>query len=114
MISVTHLKYIAGIAFFCLIVTGIISMVNVLMPHDDMVLNPVFNEDHSVRTRDAVTYSQIYTRAEKPQFTINETYVKAIEEEQSRNLTIHIPENATQNVTVWKGDRVVAYIPRET
>jgi len=81
----------------------------------------------------------------QPQFAINETYVKAIEEELARNLTIHIAENNSnvivvrgnriiygpeivdhylddseviiipddgRNVTIWKGDEVVCYIPR--
>jgi hypothetical protein len=87
--------------------------------HDDMVLNPVFNEDHSTKTRDALTYNQIYTHAmdiqrkalayEKQYYAINETEMKL---EQSRNLTLHIAANATQNITIWKGDKLVAYIPR--
>jgi hypothetical protein len=30
------------------------------------------------------------------------------------NLTIHIAENATKNVSIWKGGKQIAYIPRGT
>ena len=44
----------------------------------------------------------------QPQFAIDETFV----EEQSRNMTIYLPANATQNVSIWKGDERVCFIPR--
>lgn len=60
--------------------------------------------DGTIRLHDEVTY--------QPHFAINESYVKAMEEELSRNITIHIAENAAQNVSIWKGDKLVCYIPR--
>jgi len=63
-----------------------------------------FGSDGATKSHDEGTYQS--------RFAINETYLKAIEEERARNLTIHISPNAAQNVSIWKGDKLVAYIPR--
>ncbi len=41
---------------------------------------------------------------------INETAYQAMLDDLEHNLTIHIAANATQNVSIWKGDKLVCYI----
>ena len=41
-------------------------------------------------------------------FEWNQSIIKDLE----YNRSFHIPENATENWTIWKGDRVVCYIPK--
>jgi hypothetical protein len=58
--------------------------------------------DGATKSRDEVTYSQL---------TLNS--IKASEQNDlENNLTIHIATNAAQNVSIWKGDEMVCYIPR--
>lgn len=41
-------------------------------------------------------------------FEWNQSFMKDLE----YNRSFHIPVNATENWTIWKGDEVVCYIPR--
>jgi len=41
-------------------------------------------------------------------FEWNQSFMKDLE----YNRSFHIPANATENWTIWKGDEVVCYIPR--
>lgn len=41
-------------------------------------------------------------------FEWNQSIIKDLE----HNRSFHIPENATENWTIWKGDEMVCYIPR--
>lgn len=41
-------------------------------------------------------------------FEWNQSFMKDLE----YNRSFHIPENATENWTIWKGDEMVCYIPR--
>lgn len=94
-------------------------------PHGDMVRNPVFNEDHSAKARDAPTYNQIYTepgnishfRAAEPPvpteyITVDLGTAAKMTTEPGTNITVHIAHDQAQNVTIWKGDKIVCYIPR--
>lgn len=58
----------------------------------------------------------------QPQFAINETYIKELEAARHMNIDVWLAPNMTENytitvpngsnVTIWKGDKMVAYIPR--
>lgn len=41
-------------------------------------------------------------------FSLNQSYLSDLK----YNRSLHIPENSTENWTIWKGNRVVAYIPK--
>lgn len=43
---------------------------------------------------------------------INATAYQAMLDDLEHNLTIHIAANATQNISIWKGDRLICFIPR--
>jgi hypothetical protein len=64
--------------------------------------NGLFSSDGATKSRDGVAYKQ---------FTANETVI-AVMTDMQHNRSIHISANATENWTVWKGDKLVAYIPR--
>ena len=61
-----------------------------------------FGSDGATEPHDEGTYSR-YENA-----TMNTSELEYL----ARNLALRIPENTTQNVSIWKGDKQIAYIPR--
>lgn len=68
----------------------------------------------ATKSHDKATY--------RPQFAINETYIAEMEAKRKLEMQIWLAPNLTENytitipfdanITVWKGDKMVCYIPR--
>jgi hypothetical protein len=63
----------------------------------------------ATKSRDEVTYSQSHIAEFVPGiYALNQSFMDNLE----FNRSIHIPENSTENWTIWKGDKMICYISR--